>query len=131
MVQKHLISALILMACGVAAAGTKPNMNLFFPMQHPALPLVLKSHSLKPHHSIKTAAIHSGSLKANILRIAKENGWEQVLWHVPSDYQWVGETKISAPTIEKIFKKLLADYPVQAIFYKGNHILLIQPRTLR
>ncbi|MCH9743799.1 MAG: toxin co-regulated pilus biosynthesis Q family protein [Gammaproteobacteria bacterium] len=133
MLKKHFITALLLSFCGTALAGGPLNMNLFFPMRHHALPTPVE-HKHKHHHPLvivkKAAVIYPGSLKNNITRIASGFGWDQVVWKLPSDYQWVGKTRIVAHNMQGIFQKLLSDYPVQAVFYRGNHILLIRPRTL-
>lgn len=109
---------------------SKVNMSLFFPMQHQALPkLNLHHHTVASHHHV--VEIEQQSLKNNILRIAKQFGWPQVIWKAPADYEWIGKTAIQGGSIQVIFSKLLADYPLQAVFYKGNHVLLIKSRTLR
>ena len=128
---KHFIIVLLLSFCGVAMAGGPLNMSIFFPMKHHALPEPVQHYTPQPKIVVKTAVIFPGSLKSNISRIAHDNGWDQVVWDIPSDYQWVGKTKIRAANLQGIFQKLLNDYPVQAIFYKGNHILLMRPRTLQ
>lgn len=73
--------------------------------------------------------IKPGSLHDNIVRIAKQNNWDQIVWKAP-DYNWAGKTTITAPRLQDIMKQLLNDYPLQAVFYEGNHVLLITPRTL-
>ncbi len=78
-----------------------------------------------------SAHLYSGSLKENVTRIANQYGWTKVVWSLPHDYQWVGDTHVTADSMSGLFGKFLANYPLQAVFYKGNHVLLIQPRTLR
>ena len=133
MLKKCTTFVLLLVASIAVYATQAVNMNLFFPMQHHSVApaLHLQAKPLHAHTHTIPVVMQSGSLKANITRIAKSHGWEQVLWNAPSDYQWIGETQIHAPTLAKSFEKLLADYPIQAVFYRGNHILVIQPRTLR
>lgn len=80
---------------------------------------------------IYSAQLYSGSLKENVTRIAHQYGWNKVIWSLPHDYQWVGDTRVTADSVSGLFGKFLANYPLQAVFYKGNHVLLIQPRTLR
>lgn len=78
-----------------------------------------------------SATLYTGSLKNNVTRIAAQYGWNQVVWDVPHDYVWTGNTRVTAPTLPLLFSKFLAKYPLQAVFYHGNHVLLIQQRTLR
>lgn len=74
--------------------------------------------------------LNTGSLRDNIERIAREHGWSRVVWNNKKDYNWVGQTKITYTSFEGIMGKILKDYPLQAVFYQGNHILVIQPRTI-
>lgn len=83
-----------------------------------------------PEYTI-TVNLIQGSLKANIERIAKENGWEKVAWNAPSDYNWTANTKIKDQSLVAVMKVILADYPLQAVFYQGNRVLVIQTRTVR
>ncbi len=78
-----------------------------------------------------TVTMLPGSIRANIIRIAKQNGWRTVVWNAANDYSWVGKTTVTAPHLEGIFSKILADYPLQANFYDGNHVLAIDSRTLQ
>lgn len=82
----------------------------------------------KPLSSIE---VIPGSLKDNVERIAAHYGWRQVVWDAPQDYKWVGRAKIQGENLQSILGQLLADYPLQAIFYQGNHVLYIHPRTLK
>lgn len=83
------------------------------------------------HHHLSIAVVYTGSLRNNIERIAREHGWSRVIWSLPEDYRWVGNTRISGHGIVGIFEKLLKSYPLQADFYTGNHVLVIVPRTLQ
>lgn len=85
----------------------------------------------KEKYSKAYPVVHAGSLKTNIQRLAKQMGWPQVVWNVPNDYVWVGTTRIKAHSISGVLYRLLANYPLQAVFYAGNHILVIRPRTLQ
>lgn len=87
--------------------------------------------SLKRHHPLRHCVVHPGSLRANIERIAGQYGWHRVVWTLPQDYRWVGETRITAQGMSGLFTKLLGKYPLQAEFYQGNHVLVIIPRTIR
>ena len=75
--------------------------------------------------------IYSGSLKDNITRLAQHYGWQNVVWAVPHDYEWVGKTDINAQNFPDLLRQLLRNYPLQAVFYRGNHVLLVRARTLR
>lgn len=74
--------------------------------------------------------IYNGSLRTNIIRLARHYGWKRVVWSAASDYNWVGTTRIRANSLPNLLSKLLRDYPLQAQFYKGNHVLVIVARTL-
>lgn len=82
-------------------------------------------------HRPTVIELNNGSLQQNIQRIGRENGWRNVVWDIPNDYQWVGNTRVVADNLEDALTKVLQNYPVQAIFYQGNHVLLIRPRTLQ
>lgn len=75
--------------------------------------------------------LHSGSLRANIERLAHDMGWSTVVWAASHDYRWLGNIKIAAAGGPALMARLLNHYPLQAVFYTGNHILVIQPRTLK
>lgn len=77
--------------------------------------------------------MYPGSLKANIKRIAHQYGWNNVVWGngCGYDYRWVGRTKVVGVNFKEIMRKILINYPVQAVFYEGNHVLVINPRTLK
>lgn len=74
--------------------------------------------------------LYPGSLKANIVRIARNCGWNNVIWNVPEDYVWVGHTQIVGPDLYNVLFRILAKYPVQAQLYQGNRVLAIVPRNL-
>ncbi len=73
--------------------------------------------------------IQPGSLKNNIETIAKQFGWQQVVWKAQYDYSWTGHTAIRATSLTNLLKVILKNYPLQAVLYQGNHILVIQPRN--
>lgn len=93
------------------------------------------SSTAATHHYYRVnpngAVMYTGSLRANIDRIARQYGWNEVVWDVANDYEWVGTTHINGGSVMEIMQKVLKDYPLQAVFYQGNRVLLIQPRTLR
>jgi hypothetical protein len=76
------------------------------------------------------AVMLPGSLKYNVVQIANQYGWNNVIWQIPDDYNWVGRTRIKANTLTGLFNKILSNYPLQAQFYQGNHVLVIAPRNL-
>lgn len=88
------------------------------------------SHSPLTAATKETTTVYSGSLKANIERIAGQFGWHQVIWHSPDDYHWVGTVQVGGASVVDIFRQVLKDYPLQARFYQGNHIVVIVPRAL-
>lgn len=103
----------------------QPKIRLVFPK-----PKITKK--MVRHPKLRNQAIiYNGSLEENIKRIAREYGWRQVVWNVDNDYQWIGTTRIRATNLSSLLRQLLQDYPLQAVFYRGNHVLVIQPRTLK
>jgi hypothetical protein len=72
-----------------------------------------------------------GSLKANIENIAQKNGWHKVIWNAHNDYNWVAYTQIEKPSLVAVMETLLEGYPLRAIFYQGNRVLVIETRTVR
>lgn len=72
--------------------------------------------------------VHTGSLKQNVQSMVAQSKWGTVVWNVPNDYRWIGNITITATSIQDALKQYLAPYPVQAIFYKKNHIISIVPR---
>lgn len=99
----------------------------------PKIPLHKIKPKLIPHPApapLMSATVYPGSLKYNITRIAANHGWSTVVWNYPADFNWVGQTHITAHNLQNIFIKLLSNYPLQAQFYHGNHVLVIAPRNL-
>jgi hypothetical protein len=78
----------------------------------------------------RSATVYSGSLKENLSRIAKNYGWKEVVWLVDTDYQWVGQVTIQEKNIYSLLTRILKNYPLQAVFYEGNHVLVITPRNV-
>ena len=54
--------------------------------------------------------------------------WGQVVWSLPYDYRWMGVTHIQGDSVQVVLGKLLANYPVQAVFYEQNHVVQIKAR---
>ena len=85
----------------------------------------------QPHVSyVHYVDIYPGSLEDNINRLSREYGWPQVVWSVPDDYHWVGHVRVAANNLPDILRNILMNYPLQANFYEGNHVLVITPRTV-
>ncbi|GAG68877.1 unnamed protein product, partial [marine sediment metagenome] len=73
-----------------------------------------------------SATVYNGSLRKNIQRIISRSHWAQrIIWDVkdkdgnPMDFNWVGKTRVTSYTIQGVIGKILAQYPVQAVFYQG------------
>ncbi len=74
---------------------------------------------------------YPGSMKKNISHLAKQFGWHNVVWLPNYDYSWVGVTRFKPSNIKDILRQVLHNLPLQAIFYQGNHILVIAPRNIQ
>lgn len=83
------------------------------------------------HAKVMDVTIYPGSLRDNIKRIAAQFGWHQVVWDVENDYDWVGKTHLEDCTLREALKRILRNYPLHAFIYEGNHVIAIEPRTLR
>ena len=94
------------------------------------------------HYSANTAPkpmmlvrFQQSSLRANIQLLAQNcrHPWK-VIWKTPYDYHWITDSKsnpvIKGHNIKSIIGQTLIDYPLQAVFYRGNHVLVIQQRAL-
>jgi hypothetical protein len=117
----------------MATSSVMAALALPAPVLHERSAVLTNGQLPKPilSHKIQIGAhLAPGSLQANVRSLAKQFGWNQVIWNVPNDYEWVGDVTISAPTFKEILAKVLTNYPLQAIFYHGNHVLVISPRTL-
>lgn len=95
------------------------------------LPVVYPKNAIVRQKPLASIGVYPGSLKENIERIAAHYGWHQVVWDVPQDFKWVGYAQIHGDNLAAVLRQLLDDYPLQAIFYQGNHVLYIHPRTLK
>ena len=96
-----------------------------------ATPVSYPKKAIVRQKPLAAVEVYPGSLKENIERIAAHYGWHQVIWDAPQDYKWVGHAQIQGENLSGILRQLLNDYPLQAVFYQGNHVLYIHPRTLR
>lgn len=125
-----IISLIIVSASPLSFAGQFAPPAPPAPCCTPEIPLAkMPVIPRAPIHPV-TITLYPGSLEYNIIRIAKNHGWSSVVWNYPADFQWVGLTHITAPSLQAAFIKLLSNYPLQAQFYHGNHVLAIAPRNL-
>ncbi len=88
-------------------------------------------HLHTPPKKYLAFTFETGSLKENIERIAKAYGWLTVVWKPDNDYQWVGTAHFSGNDLAFILNDVLQNYPLQAVFYRSNHVLLITPRNIK
>ncbi len=103
----------------------------FFGQSIVVKPSVPKSKKIKHIvHRPNGTFMVDGSLKANIFRLAKQYHWPRVVWNSDVDYHWVGNVQILNQDLPSIFRQILQNYPLQAVFYEGNHVIVINPRTL-
>lgn len=91
-----------------------------YPAECPPAPIVL---AVPERYEVRT-----GSLKANVEHLVAQSGWGRVVWNVPNDYHWIGDITITAPSIQDALNQYLDPYPVEAVFYKTNHVVDIVPR---
>lgn len=84
----------------------------------------------QPRNFQVSAMMESGSLQANIRRLARQFGWPQVVWDIPNDYEWVGNVPVRAINFNSLLEKVLKNYPLQATLYHGNHVLVISSRNI-
>lgn len=87
------------------------------------------AHIVKTHTRMVT--VYPGSLKQNIVRLSQSYGWQHIIWLPNADYHWIGKVRVAANNLPDILRQILSDYPLQADFYMGNHVLVIEPRTLQ
>ncbi len=131
-----ILASLLMLAAAQAQAGVYMGTDAAVPeamqptgCEHsneaPCLPTSSKSG---PYASVVTVEIYDGSLKGNIERIVKLDNWHKVIWKLPYDYKWVGDTEITADSIEGVVTQLLEHYPLQAVFYKANNVVTVLPR---
>lgn len=87
--------------------------------------------TIKKNSHLIQAKMLPGSVRANVERIANMYGWKTVVWKSAEDYSWHGTAVVKGVSLSDVMGKILSDYPLQADFYQGNHVLVIQPRTLK
>ncbi len=125
------IIALICVGCVPVVQAPPPTTVVKVTELPPTVQPLPVSRSVIREVPFSTVDIYPGSLKENVERICAHYGWRQVVWDVPQDYIWVGKAQISGENLISILRKLFDDYPLQAVFYEGNHVIYIHPRTLR
>lgn len=96
-----------------------------------ATPVSYPKNVIVRQKPLRGAELYPGSLRENIERIAAHYGWHRVIWDAPQDFRWVGHARIQGDSLASILHQLLEDYPLQAVFYQGNHVLYIHSRTLK
>jgi hypothetical protein len=74
--------------------------------------------------------MHTGPLRPQLQAMAKRWGWNHMVWNVQNDYQWYGEVVLRNRYIVPIMAEVLRRYPIQAVFYGGNHVLVMVPREV-
>lgn len=95
-----------------------------------AMPSDIREHKQEQaHHAAKPIVLVTGSLRDNVTRIAAEYGWHKVVWQPDHDYRWVGRVSLQPSSMQSVFTRILEGYPLQAVFYKGNHVLVIKARN--
>jgi hypothetical protein len=131
---KPMITSLVLLLCSVttAWAGSAAKVSSSCAVKSSHKVSVKKHHHSKKKKATKVGSVtlYSGSLRDNISRIAKDYGWKKVVWLPNSDYQWVGKVTMRKRAITVLFGRVLQGYPLQAVFYKGNHVLVVTPRNI-
>lgn len=130
-----VLSAAVMSLPGLSYAGKLEAHEHF---HENAAPIRIHHHFKRPswsqskeHTQPVAFYMQTGSLRANVKRIAAHYGWYNVVWGVPNDYDWLGKTRIHGSSLADAFAKMLDRYPLQAVFYHGNHVLAIMPRTLK
>jgi hypothetical protein len=108
-----------------------PKFNFFEPQS--SLLKQLRPHKVHHHHRARLhyVTLYPGSLKSNLVRISRAYGWKHIIWTSQDDYHWIGKIRVAANNLPDILGKILKDYPLQADFYDGNHVLVIKPRTIQ
>lgn len=91
---------------------------------------IKRKHLPSRWRPIAQFTFYPGSLQKNIERIAKQFGWTDIIWQSDNDYAWAGKAKFVNNTLPDILGKVLRSYPLQAVFYQGNHVLVISPRNI-
>ena len=111
-----------------------PKFNFFMPQRSLLIhhkPIEKNDRHHGTHTRLHYVTLYPGSLKNNLVRIARAYGWKHIIWKSQEDYHWIGKIRVAANNLPDILRKLLKEYPLQADFYDGNHVLVIQPRTLQ
>jgi hypothetical protein len=68
------------------------------------------------------------SLKNVITSLVNSCGWSTLIWEFDFDYHLAGDVVIHTNNIADALAQLLANYPLQAVFYDSNKVVKIQIR---
>ena len=126
-VTRHWLVLLSLVACTTVAVGAT---------NAPSRAMTKVKATIAPHASQTPSTRHvsitlnTGSLKSILTTVAKHYGWNIVVWQLPNDYQWIGHVTVQADNVPDLMRKILADFPVQAVFYQGNHVVVFKARSI-
>ncbi len=121
MIYKNALVGLV--AFAAVAFGTTPT-------QVSDVSTSLHHASMQSQHKHVSTMFYSGSLRSNLKRLAADYGWHDMVWLPTHDYQWHGTVKVTGRSFDDVLTNVLKDYPLQAQFYDGNHILVVAERTL-
>ncbi len=80
------------------------------------------------HHGPYKILMKQGSLQGNLNRLAAQYNWGRLVWSPVKDFQWPKTETISADNLNDLFMVLLANYPLQAHFYKQYDLIVIKYR---
>lgn len=119
--------------CGIVVGCSNNNTHncRLAKSQIPSSSMVLVTH--EPYEKINPikATVKPGTIRQNVERIARQYGWPRVVWEAEKNFRVVGYRNISAATLPEAMRSVLNGYPLQAVFYKANHVLVIKPRTIK
>lgn len=149
---KLLVTSLVMLSVNGLAGGPAepahmpdvpmPAFNLFTPAPSDLALAHAHTHNLVAHHKVHHVSrtghhkkhwvtLYPGSLETNVIRLSKSLGWQHIIWLPSADYHWIGKVRVAANNLPDILRQILSDYPLQADFYVGNHVLVIKPRTIQ
>lgn len=74
--------------------------------------------------------VYNGSVKTNLTRILQKQAHWRVIWKAPVDYQWIGNQRLQGEDVFAVTEQIITQLPLQAVFYQGNKVVVIQARTL-
>lgn len=74
--------------------------------------------------------LQEGRLEERIVTLAQKLGWTKVVWNNAFDYELIGTVRFKAASLQDALRQLLDDYPLQAVFYHKNRVIVIEARVL-